>query len=127
MCGEEGYRLCTGDTMQVALGAPPSWKAARVKEQGLGSRGAGIPGGGAGMDIEGWQHRGAAGDRGNLGAEASPLRFVLLFLMFVSRTRTSLRGLRTHEKCTACRIIPLSERTTREQRDRQVQNVLQTT
>lgn len=59
----EGHRLCTGDTMQVTLGTSLSWKAAREKGQGPGSRGAGKSGGAVGMEIKGWQHRGAVGDR----------------------------------------------------------------
>lgn len=50
--------------------------------------------------------RGGWGRRGNLGAEASPLRGVV----FVSHTGASLQRLRMHKGQSACQVVPLFEK-----------------
>lgn len=94
---------CAGRGTGSALGAPPHWKAAAEKGQGRGSRGAGSQVQGCGGPRRLAAPRGGWGRRGNLGAEASPLRGVV----FVSHTGASLQRLRMHKGQSACQVVPL--------------------
>lgn len=111
--GRAGEQVTRGDALQCAgrgtgsaLGAPPHWKAAAEKGQGRGSRGAGSQVQGCGGPRRLAAPRGGWGRRGNLGAEASPLRGVV----FVSHTGASLQRLRMHKGQSACQVVPPFEK-----------------